>query len=348
MNARAGRGGAGNPGSTAALAPRGSNARAMEIASGAGPRSPLQLLLSSDGEFLRGIVLDEAAKGIDAAWRLAFDALFDSVRGPPPSIARALSGSSAVPTRARRGGGGGWSAWEVPQAQAAAGFPWPPQPMWPLPGLAPTGFAPLWGGSATSPAGTSPDLQAASVGSAKAASARSAAGWPAPASASMTATSAWPADGSAAGPSLLSAAAGAAAARGASSGASLPSPLAAVLLLVPRLSEAKDAEQVGVEVCRCGSVEVGVMWGGMEQVGVGEWLSEARYAEQVGVEVWRWGPVGVDVVQVNVIVGGGGVARVWSCRGAVAQARHGACGARAMRWIGCGLVEVWEGGVLLS
>lgn len=40
----------------------------------------LALVLSPQGEFVRGIVVEEVAKGLDAAWRLAADAVFDSAR----------------------------------------------------------------------------------------------------------------------------------------------------------------------------------------------------------------------------------------------------------------------------
>lgn len=40
----------------------------------------LGLLLSPEGEYVRGIVMNELAKGIDASWRLALDSAVDSLR----------------------------------------------------------------------------------------------------------------------------------------------------------------------------------------------------------------------------------------------------------------------------
>ncbi len=41
----------------------------------------LGLLLSPEGEYVRGIVTNELAKGIDASWRLALDSAVDNLRG---------------------------------------------------------------------------------------------------------------------------------------------------------------------------------------------------------------------------------------------------------------------------
>ncbi|KAG1672433.1 hypothetical protein FOA52_013219 [Chlamydomonas sp. UWO 241] len=81
--------------STASFAPAPPPPSAAQrgLVPGTGPRpptvlppaaSPLQLLLSTDGTFVRDIVLDEVAKGVDAAWRLSFDSLGRNV-GPPIS-----------------------------------------------------------------------------------------------------------------------------------------------------------------------------------------------------------------------------------------------------------------------
>ena len=43
-----------------------------EPARGAGEQA-LALLLSPQGDFVRGILLEELAKGLDAAWRIAAD-----------------------------------------------------------------------------------------------------------------------------------------------------------------------------------------------------------------------------------------------------------------------------------
>ncbi|GAX74122.1 hypothetical protein CEUSTIGMA_g1571.t1 [Chlamydomonas eustigma] len=42
--------------------------------------SSLKLLLSAEGDFVRDILLDEVAKGIDAAWRLTFDTAVEAVQ----------------------------------------------------------------------------------------------------------------------------------------------------------------------------------------------------------------------------------------------------------------------------
>ena len=49
---------------------------------------PLELLLGKDGTFVRGIVLDELAKGIDAALRLSTDGLIGKARSRIVSIFR--------------------------------------------------------------------------------------------------------------------------------------------------------------------------------------------------------------------------------------------------------------------
>lgn len=54
--------------------------RASSVTPGVPGTSPLKLLLSSEGAFIRGILLDEVAKGIDAAWRLSFDAAVESAQ----------------------------------------------------------------------------------------------------------------------------------------------------------------------------------------------------------------------------------------------------------------------------
>lgn len=41
---------------------------------------PLQFLLTDDGEFVREILTDEVAKGIDAGWRLGLDDLIGQTR----------------------------------------------------------------------------------------------------------------------------------------------------------------------------------------------------------------------------------------------------------------------------
>jgi hypothetical protein len=40
---------------------------------GSSGASALELLLSGEGEMVRDIITEELAKGIDAAWRIAFD-----------------------------------------------------------------------------------------------------------------------------------------------------------------------------------------------------------------------------------------------------------------------------------
>lgn len=49
------------------------------MAGGAGGQA-LGLLLSPEGEYVRGIVTNELAKGIDASWRLALDSAVDGLR----------------------------------------------------------------------------------------------------------------------------------------------------------------------------------------------------------------------------------------------------------------------------
>ena len=49
------------------------------MAVGAGGQA-LGLLLSPEGEYVRGIVTNELAKGIDASWRLALDSAVDGLR----------------------------------------------------------------------------------------------------------------------------------------------------------------------------------------------------------------------------------------------------------------------------
>lgn len=48
----------------------------------------LALLLSRNGEFVRGIVTEELAKGIDAAWRVAADEAVGSLRRQAEAVAR--------------------------------------------------------------------------------------------------------------------------------------------------------------------------------------------------------------------------------------------------------------------
>jgi hypothetical protein len=49
----------------------------------------LALILSPQGDFVRGIVVEELSKGADAAWRVAADSLLDGVKGE-------LTGASAA------------------------------------------------------------------------------------------------------------------------------------------------------------------------------------------------------------------------------------------------------------
>ena len=42
--------------------------------------SALELLLGPDGEYIREIIIDELAKGIDAGWRSSFDSFVGSTR----------------------------------------------------------------------------------------------------------------------------------------------------------------------------------------------------------------------------------------------------------------------------
>eukprot|EP00198_Chlamydomonas_reinhardtii_P004341 XP_001693677.1 predicted protein [Chlamydomonas reinhardtii] len=72
------------------------SASAADGTTSSGPSMPqgggaLLLLLSTDGEFVRGILLDEVAKGIDGACRIAADAALDAVRSsvaalPAPAV----------------------------------------------------------------------------------------------------------------------------------------------------------------------------------------------------------------------------------------------------------------------
>ena len=48
----------------------------------------LALLLSRDGEFVRGIVTEELAKGLDAAWRVALDEAVATLRAQAAATAR--------------------------------------------------------------------------------------------------------------------------------------------------------------------------------------------------------------------------------------------------------------------
>ncbi|KAG2498458.1 hypothetical protein HYH03_003712 [Edaphochlamys debaryana] len=85
--------------------------------SGSGGGGGLRLLLSHDGEFVRGILLDEVAKGIDGAWRIAADAALASVRrniaalpAPAVPLLALLPGAPLAVlalTLAARGAGGG-------------------------------------------------------------------------------------------------------------------------------------------------------------------------------------------------------------------------------------------------
>lgn len=62
------------------LLPTHSSAGAAASASEPPRGDALALLLSPDGEFVRGIVAEELAKGIDAAWRVAADDAVDTAR----------------------------------------------------------------------------------------------------------------------------------------------------------------------------------------------------------------------------------------------------------------------------
>ncbi|GIL84429.1 hypothetical protein Vretimale_15898 [Volvox reticuliferus] len=68
--------------STASTSATGSTAGigVVGVKGGSGGGGALLLLLSRDGEFVRGILLDEVAKGIDGAWRIAADATVATVR----------------------------------------------------------------------------------------------------------------------------------------------------------------------------------------------------------------------------------------------------------------------------
>lgn len=52
--------------------------------------SPLMLLLSEDGRYVRGLLEDELAKGLDAAWRLATDNALQQVTSTLSAVAAAL------------------------------------------------------------------------------------------------------------------------------------------------------------------------------------------------------------------------------------------------------------------
>jgi len=52
--------------------------------------SPLALLLAPEAAFVRGILLEEVAKGVDAGWRVAGDAAADSARAALPLPARSV------------------------------------------------------------------------------------------------------------------------------------------------------------------------------------------------------------------------------------------------------------------
>ena len=78
----------------------------------------LALLLSPEGEFVRSIVIEELAKGIDAAWRLAADSTVGAVRqqllvlvaaggGSVGSGSSAFGSRSGTWQRGSSGGGGG-------------------------------------------------------------------------------------------------------------------------------------------------------------------------------------------------------------------------------------------------
>lgn len=41
---------------------------------------PLELLLGEQGNFVRGILVDELAKGVDAAWRISADSAVQDLR----------------------------------------------------------------------------------------------------------------------------------------------------------------------------------------------------------------------------------------------------------------------------
>lgn len=55
--------------------------------------SALELLLGPDGEYIREIIIDELAKGIDAGWRSSLDGLIGSTRS---RLLRAFGVSSAA------------------------------------------------------------------------------------------------------------------------------------------------------------------------------------------------------------------------------------------------------------
>ncbi|KIY97206.1 putative aarF domain-containing protein kinase [Monoraphidium neglectum] len=77
-------------------------------AEGKGSGGPLALLLSRDGSYVREILEDEVAKGVDAAWRLAGDALVSSASTRFAAFAAAGPAALLLPGGlAERGGGGG-------------------------------------------------------------------------------------------------------------------------------------------------------------------------------------------------------------------------------------------------
>ncbi|GBF89282.1 uncharacterized aarF domain-containing kinase, chloroplastic [Raphidocelis subcapitata] len=82
---------------------------------GGGGGAPLALLLSSEGSYVREIVEDEAAKGLDAAWRLAGDALASAAAGRAAAL---LSAGPAAALLPRGGGGGGGGGADEAQAEA--------------------------------------------------------------------------------------------------------------------------------------------------------------------------------------------------------------------------------------
>ncbi|KAG2443941.1 hypothetical protein HXX76_002280 [Chlamydomonas incerta] len=121
------------------IAPPSAPTAAGDGTSNSGPSLPegggaLLLLLSNDGEFVRGILLDEVAKGIDGAGRIAADAALGAVRNSVASLpAPALPLLALLPgaplaalgvlgvLAVTRGGGGGGRGGSLLDADGALG-----------------------------------------------------------------------------------------------------------------------------------------------------------------------------------------------------------------------------------
>uniref|UniRef100_A0A7S3VLE5 ABC1 atypical kinase-like domain-containing protein n=1 Tax=Dunaliella tertiolecta TaxID=3047 RepID=A0A7S3VLE5_DUNTE len=122
------------PGSTSSGTSSGTNS-----SNGAANGGVLALLLGDEGEFVRDILLDELAKGIDGGWRLAFDASVDAAARAPallfspswlfpnpmpnPSLISTTSSASSRGSSSSGGGGGsnqGWGGRPLPSSAGSA------------------------------------------------------------------------------------------------------------------------------------------------------------------------------------------------------------------------------------